>query len=152
MPECFDISFITGKTCMSRTEMDTCLGKFGLTEGRNKTKLFGGKQIVISFIEDKETDFEEISIGISEHHFHRESFDDELKGITNFINHFFECNTSLKYALCSYELNGYLLRGVKSLNEFNNDLLRKFPIIYARKEPFEPPSLQINLESQEIFE
>lgn len=114
---------------MSRTEMDICLGKFGLTVGKNKTKLFGGEQIIISFIEDEETDFEEIYIGIPEQHFHKESFDDELKRITDFINLFFECNTSLKYALCSYELNGYLIRGVKSFHEFSNDLLRKFPII-----------------------
>jgi hypothetical protein len=151
MPEYFDMSFITEKTSISQSEMKNCLGTFGLIEGENRTKLFGGRQVIVSFFEDEETDFEETSIGLPDQKFHKESFDDELKEITNFINQCFKSNCNIKYALCGYEINGYLLRGIKSLQEFNNDLLKRFPIVYKRTKPSGLPSIQINLGSQDIF-
>ena len=151
MSEYFDISLIGEKSSVSRMKTNACLSKLGLSEGENNTYLFGYRKILICFIDDDEADFEEISIGIPELCFHKENFDDELKVITNFINQFFESNDCLKYALCSYELNGYLLSGMKELQEFNNDILSKFPIVYERRDSYVLPSLLINIESQDIF-
>ncbi len=151
MAEYFNISLIAEKTSLSKPRIITFLSKLGLVIGENKTELFGGREMIISFIEEEGMDFEELSIGLPELYFHKESFDDDLKGITDFINQCFISTDYVKYALCSYELNGYLLRGIKSLQEFNNDLLDKFPIVYKRIKPSELPSIQINLESQDIF-
>ena len=115
MSEYFDISLIVEKSSVSRMKMNACLSNLGLSEGGNNTYLFGYRKILISFTDDEEADFEEINIGIPELCFHKESFEDELKVITNFINQFFESNDSLKYALCSYELNVYLISGMKWL-------------------------------------
>ncbi len=153
MPEFFDISLIGKKTSTSKYEMDACLIQLGLYEGENNSDLFKGKQIIVSCFEDEERDFDEMSIGISEQCFTREDFDIELEPFTNFVNHFFQCNQHLEYALCSYELNGYLIGQVKKMQDFsNNEFLKRFPLIYKRTNPLDLPELKKNLEAQEIFE
>lgn len=152
MPEYFDISFIAPKTKSSKSEIEFCLNKFGLFEGENITELFSGRQIVVSIIDDEEANFEELSIGLSEQIFHKDIFNEELKELTNFIDRFFECSSNFKYALCSYELNGYLLGNIKKFEEFSNsDFLKRFPIVYERKKPYDSPVLKTNAEAQEIF-
>ena len=152
MPEYFDISFIAPGTSSSRYEMESCLNYVGLSEGENVTKLFSGRQIIATIIDDSEADFEELSIGIANQVFHKKTFEKEIEELTSFVNHCFEYNANLKYALCSYELNGYLLRGLKKIKDFNNSyFLKRFPIVYERKNAFEQPLLQINKESQDIY-
>ena len=152
MPEYFDISLIAPKTKSSKSEIEFCLNGFGLSEGENISKIFSRRQIIVTIIDDGETDFEELSIGLPEQIFHKNTFKEELKELTNFISRFFECNRNFKYALCSYELNGYLLSKIKKFEELNNsDWLRRFPIVFERKKPFEIPSLKTNIEAQDIF-
>ncbi|WP_437920409.1 hypothetical protein [Sphingobacterium sp. LRF_L2] len=152
MPEFFDISLISRKTSTSKSEMGACLNQLGLSEGENKSELFKGKQIIVSCFEDEESDFDEMSIGIPEQLFTKENFDSELALITNFVNQCFQCNPHLEYALCSYELNGYLIGSIKKYEEFSNtDFLKCFPIIYERKSPLELPLLKANTDAQEIF-
>jgi|SRR6218665_84262 len=152
MPEYFDISFIGKKTSKSKSEMDTCLSLFCLFEGENKSYLFEGKQIIVSYFDDEGSDFDEITIGIPGQRFNKETFDSELKPFTNFVNRCFECNPNLQYALCSYELNGYLIGQVKKIQDFRNDeFLKRFPIIYKQVAPLELPRLEINTEAQDIF-
>jgi len=152
MPEYFDISFIAEKSDSLKSEMEFCLNKVGLSEGENKTKLLCGRQIICTIIDDDVADFEELSIGLAEQIFHKETIEKEVDEITDFVNHCFECIPNLKYALCSYELNGYLLGGIKELKDLNNtDLLKRFPLVYERKESGEPPLLQINTNAQNIF-
>jgi hypothetical protein len=137
MPEYFDITFIAAKSGSSKSDMEFCLNSVGLSEGENTTKLFSGRQIITTIIEDDETDFEELNIGLSEQFFHEETFEKEVDELTDFVNHCFENNPHLKYALCSYELNGYLLGRIKKLNDLNNrDFLKRFPFVYERKEIF----------------
>lgn len=151
MAEYFDISIIGKKTNSSRLEMNACLNQFELSEGENDTELFGGRQIIVTFIDNEETDFEEVSIGLPEQYFHKDSFEGELSEFTDFITKWFKYNANLKYALCSYELNGYIIGRTKKLQDFNDDLLKRFPIVYKRTEFSELPALQTNLEAQEIF-
>lgn len=153
MPEFFDISLIGRKTCTSKSEMEACLSQLGLSEGENNSDFFLGKQIIVSCFEDEESDFDEMSVGIPEQLFTKENLDIELEPITNFVNQLFRCNPNLEYALCSYELNGYLIGKVKEIQGFNNDeFLNRFPIVYKRRENVKQPYLQINTEAQEIFE
>jgi hypothetical protein len=153
MPEYFDISLIGKKTNTSKSELDVCLNQLGLSEGENNSELFGNKRVVVSHFEDEESDYDEISIGIPEQYFNRETFESELLVITGFVNSCFECNINLRYALCSYELNGYLIGQLKKIQDFNNvEFLQRFPIIYKRIFPLGQPKLEINLEAQEIFQ
>jgi len=132
--------------------MDTCLIQLGLFEGENKSELFEGKQIIVSYFDDEDSDFDEISISIPEQRFNKETFKSELNLFTNFVNRCFECNPNLQYALCSYELNGYLIGQVKKIQNFNNDIfLKQFPIIYKRLVPLKLPTLETNTEAQDIF-
>jgi hypothetical protein len=152
MPEYFDISFIAPKTNSSKSEMESFLKRIGLSEGENLTELFSGRQIIAIIIDDDKTDFEELSIGLAEQIFHKENFEKEVGELTFFINQCFEYYPNLKYALCSYELNGYLLRGIKKLKDINNnDLLKCFPFVYEKKYVLNPPLLQINEEAQDLF-
>lgn len=153
MPEYFDISLIGKKTSTSKSDIDVCLSQLGFSVGENTSDLFEGKQIIVSCFNDEESDFDEVSIGITEQRFTKENFESELEQFTNFVNRCFQCNTNLQYALCSYELNGYLIGQVKKIQEFNNDLfLNRFPIVYKRIDPLELPKSEINFEAQEIFE
>lgn len=152
MPEFFDISLISRKTSSSKSELDACLVQLGLTEGENKSDIFKGKQIIVSRFEDEECDFDEMSIGIPEQRFTKENFDNELEMVTNFVHLCFQCNPYLEYALCSYEINGYLIGQVKKIQDFNNDeFLKRFPVIYQRINSLELPKLKTHLEAQDIF-
>jgi hypothetical protein len=66
MPEYFDISFILKKTSTSQSELRAYLNQYGLAEGDNTSELFDRKQVVIDYVEDDASDFEEICLGIPE--------------------------------------------------------------------------------------
>jgi hypothetical protein len=152
MPEYFDISFVAPKTKSSKSELELCLNKFGLSEGGNTYEIFSGRQILVSIIDADESDFEELSIGLSDQVFYKVTFEEDLKKLTIFINRFFECNSNFSYALCSYELNGFLIGSIKKYEEFSNsDFLKRSPIIYERKLLCGLPSVKTNTNAQEIF-
>jgi hypothetical protein len=152
MPEYFDISLIAPKTKSLKSEIEFCLNKLGLSEGENTSDIFSGRQILVSIIDADESDFEELSIGLPEQVFYKGTFEEDLKKLTIFINRFFECNSNFNYALCSYELNGYLIGSIKKYEQFSNtDFLKRFPIIYERKSPLGLPLLKTNTDAQEIF-
>jgi len=152
MPEYFDISLIAPKTRSSRSEIELCLNKIGLSEGENTSKIFSGKQILVSIIDVDGCDFEELSIGLPGQVFHKDTFEEDLKKLTIFINCLFKYNGSFNYALCSYELNGYLIGHIEKYEKFGNaDFLKRFPIIYERKSPLGLPVLTTNADAQDIF-
>jgi hypothetical protein len=133
MPEYFDISLIGPKTNSSTREIEACLNKLGFSKGENASKQFSGVPILVSVMDSEDIDFEELSIGLADWLFHKPVFDEELKLITNFVEELFECNSNFQYALCSYELNGYLIGGVNKFEEFSNaSFLNRFPIVYKR--------------------
>lgn len=151
MAEYFDISLIVKKTNTSKSELDVCLNQF-VYEGKNSSALFVNKEIIVSHFEDEESDFDEISIGIPNQQFSKENFENELLELTDFVNSCFECNSNLKYALCSYELNGYLISRIKKIQDFNNDeFLKKFPIIYKQIDLLERPKLELNIGAQKMW-
>lgn len=108
--------------------------------------------MIVSNIEDAEDNFDMTTISIPELVFKQCSFDDELSRITTFINHFFEINPNIQYALCSYEMNGYLVDKKRNIQDFNVDsFLEQFPIVYKRIGIQETPKLVLNLNAQDIF-
>lgn len=150
----FEISFIFNKSDSTKKGLfDIFFQKFNLSEGENQESYFGKRKVIVFFVEDEDTDFDEICVSLSEQHFHREYFDSELKIFTNFVNQCFADDSNLKYALCSYELNGYLIGRINKIHDFdNNAFLKRFPIVYKRKATISFPFLETNTEAQEIFE
>jgi len=152
MPEYFDISLIQRKTDTSKEVLDRCLlENFGLEEGENKVPYFGNRKVLVSVFQEDESDFDEICIGFPEQTFHKDSFDNEVEFFTSFVTVCFQSCPEIEFALCSYELNGYLLRNTKKLKELTNELLNKFPIVYRRQEEHKSPLLELNLGAQEIL-
>ena len=152
MAEYFDISLIVQKTDDSNQKMKKCLAeKFGLHEGENTIEHFPNQEILLSCFEDENRNFDEISLGFPEQTFHRNRFEKELEIFTSFINTCFECSHELQYAVCSYELNGYLLGRIERIEDFNDELLRKFPIVFKREKENEQTKLLLNLDAQEIL-
>lgn len=152
MPEYFDISLIAKKTQTSKSEIDKCLKDLSLVEGKNKTQLFPGMEILVSYVDLEESGFEELSISFPEQHFEKEKFEVELQAFTDLVNSFFKTNCNFKYALCSYEINGYLLGRVKSIQEFTKDFLIQFPIVYERRNGVDKlPLVIINTAAQDLF-
>lgn len=152
MPEYFNISIIARKTDTSKETLNGCLiEKFGLSEGENKAEFFEKKEVLVSYFDDENADFIEICISISEQIFHKDTFQDELNVFTSFNNICFEYSKELLFALCSYELNGYLLGDIRELTDFTDDFLSKFPLAYKRQKDQEKPFMMLNLEAQNIF-
>lgn len=150
MAEYFDVSLILEKSILSKGRIIKCLRKFGLSEGENKISNFGNKTVIVSCIEDEQADFLEVSIGFSGQVFHENLFKKELKPFTTFIGECFECSSSVVYALCSYELNGYLIGDIKNITDIKN-ILNKFPIVYMKNVKNIIPDIIINISAQEIF-
>ena len=146
-----DISFIFPKSNDTRERLFEVLKKYGLDQGENTASVFQDRKIIVFLIDDENADYDEICVDFSEQVFHKETFEKEINELTDFVNHCFEYAPDLKYALCSYELNGYLLGKIKKLKDINNDLLKNFPFVYERKDAFKPPLLQINKYAQDIF-
>ena len=146
MPEYFDLSLIARKSASVRKKMMECLKTFGLAEGEHEVTFFGGKTVLVTYLDDDNRDFDEVSIGFSNQVFHKENFKEELEIFSTFVNGCFDCCEEIDLAVCSYELNGYLLACINNKTDFKEDLLRKFPIVFKRNQP-----MQLNLEAQEIF-
>lgn len=151
MPEYFDISLIVSKINNSENEICDLLKRINLSEGENESEYFKDKKIIVSLFEYEDTDYYEICIGIPEQVYHKEAFENELKQLTSFINKCFGENLFVQYALCSFELNGYLLKNIKALQDFDCNLLNKFPIVYCRDESLNTPLLLVNFIAQDIF-
>ncbi|MBC8044775.1 MAG: hypothetical protein IAF08_15160 [Rhizobacter sp.] len=152
MPEYFEVALISGKTGKSKEAMRNCLiEKFGLSEGKGTTKHFAGKNILVCFYEFEGTDFDETEVNFPDQVFHKDDFEKELEDFTSFVNICFESCNEVKFAVCSYELNGYLMSYTKKIEDFDDELLRKFPIVYKRETGQKHPLLMINLDAQGIL-
>jgi len=148
----FDVSLIFPKSNDTRICLLSFLEKeYELIEGENLASKFGCTKIIVFSVEEEGAEYDEICIDFSEQVFHKETFKKEIDELTDFVHHCFKYNPNLKYVLCSYESNGYLLGGIKELKDFNSGLLKRFPLVYEKKEAFNQPSLQINEDAQDIF-
>ena len=151
MPEYFDISLIVNKRNNSGNKICNFLKKMNLSEGENESEYFENRKIIVSIFDYEDTDFYEICIGIPEQIYHKEVFENELKQLTSFIHECLKHNNFIQYALCGFELNGYLLKDIRNLQDFNCNLLNKFPIAYCRNEILSSPLPLVNFSAQDIF-
>lgn len=154
MPEFFDITLIANEYPHQKSNLQNCLfNKMGIREGNNNFgqgyEFFKSKYVVVTYMDKPNVDFTEVVIGISDLVFHREKFNLELKSLTDFIEQCFKECSKLTYALCSFTLNAYLLRNIKELKQFDEDLLCRFPIVYYRND--ETLKMIVNLDAQDIF-
>ncbi|HVW15977.1 MAG TPA: hypothetical protein VHB54_19260 [Mucilaginibacter sp.] len=136
MPEFFDLSLLVEKSKENKQSLDKLLYKsLGLNEGDSTNNLhafFNNPQILLSFFQHEDTDYDEIFVSLGDQTFHRTDFENELRPLTNFVEYCFNNCASIKFGLCSYELNAYVLRDVKFLSEINRSILEKFPIVFER--------------------
>lgn len=147
-----DVSFIFPKSYFTRRRFFMFLEKeYGLTKGQNMASAFNGRKVIVFILKINDTDYDEICVDFADQVFHEETFEKEVAELTGFVNNCFEHNPKLKYALCSYELNGYFLSDIKRLKDFDDNLLKRFPFAYKREEAHKPPILQINKEAQDVF-
>ncbi|SHF22248.1 hypothetical protein SAMN05444405_10673 [Bacteroides luti] len=151
MPEYFDISLIVSKRNNSKNEIHDFLMKINLPEGENESEYFENRKTIVSLFDYENADFYEICVGIPEQTYHKEVFENELMQLTSFIHECFEQNSFIKYALCSFELNGYLLKKITNIQDFDCNLLNRFPIVYCQDEISNSPLLFVNLSAQDIF-
>jgi len=148
MPEYFDISLILKKGTTHKQDMRNFLKTNDLSEGENAVNFFN-KQIIISSFSDKESNFFEILISFPAQVFRKDTFEDELDIFTVFLKQCFENLINLEYAICSYEMNGYLIGNIKLIEKFDDEFLKQFPISYKRNKKI--VSLLLNLDAQDIF-
>lgn len=128
MPEYFEISLIAKKTERTApTIKDFLAANFDIVEGRYICQYFENREVVFFIVDNAEThvDFEEIAISLPEQVFHRNILDTDLIKITDFVNSCFEHCEQIIFAVCSYEINGYLLSEVPKLEEFDDKFLKK---------------------------
>lgn len=152
MPENFCVSLICRKPLSSKSI--NWLKIVGISIGENYIKYFGDRKVFVYEIERNEVDdFQEVVIAVPELVFHKDKFQIEIKPLISFLNECFFRNQDLIYALCSYEINGYVLSNVNKLEDFGDDkLLKKFPIVCLR-DTADNDNIKVNynFEAQDIF-
>ena len=155
MPEYFDISLIISRIETNSQELDELLYKsFGLTDDQSKNNLhrfFANKKILLTYFQFEDIDYDEVLISFEDQKFHPNDFEKELKPFTDFMNFCFKNCSDIKFGLCGFELNGYLLSDIKLIRDLNTECLNRFPITYARILDSPYPQIAINLESQHIW-
>jgi|WetSurMetagenome_2_1015567.scaffolds.fasta_scaffold520799_1 hypothetical protein len=152
MPEYFNISFILKKTKVQPKVLFQFLDKkYEISEGKKTSKYFGGRSIIVFKSISEKTDFIEVCVNIPNQLFFKNYFneDEDVERITNLVNDCFLNFSEVQYALCSYEINAYLIGKVNSLNQINFNFLEKFPISYFKEN--EIIVRKINHKAQNIF-
>lgn len=152
MAEFFDISLIVEKKDSSLTKIKNFLFKqYNLVEGENFADLFLSKSIMVNYFHYELGDYDEVFIGLSDFNFNINAFDRDINTLSSFIECCFKNNPNLFFAFCSFELNGYLLGQINYITEMNDEIIKKFPIVYKKNIINNIPSIIINLGAQDIF-
>ncbi len=139
MPEYFDLSFLIARNTCKTSKIKTMLDqKVGLKEGKNNLaesnfSILVKHEVFLSIFDNSGYDFVELMIGFPRQVFHRAAFNEELESLCELVDFCFGFDGNIKYALCSYELNGYLLGGIVEWKTITRDLLLKFPIVFINK-------------------
>jgi hypothetical protein len=151
MPEFFDLSFLLRKENNSKDHLLTFFKeRHGLIEGENGSEVLGIRGTVLSTYEDDETDYYDISLGLPEIKFVEEAFDSQLLEIHSVVEPCFQAMTELEFVVCSYEMNPAWISDIFRLRDFNESVLKRFPISFARGEDGKSTPM-LNLEAQDIF-
>lgn len=151
MAEFFDISFIAKKTPTSKLEMELCVKSFDMSIPIDISDFNGSK--IVSYVTDDDTcDYEEFNVGIEKFSFSEKNFESKIVTLTKFVQYFFDLNRNIKYAFCSFELNGYILSQIKTFKTFSRKSIQnRFPISYVREKKKNSSVIQLNLSAQNIF-
>ena len=105
----------------------------------------------MTFIDSSDLFYEELCISLSEFSFNKHSFNLDLEVLSQFVEKIFLCCKDIKLALCSFEINGYLLAPVNKMDDINSELIAKFPISFIRQSKEGDLILNLNLNAQNIF-
>ncbi len=147
MPEYFDLSALIKKD--DRTS-DEIVQSFKMALGKEGNSIANSK-ILMTISENEGEDFIELCLSFPNQVFHKENSEEELRIFHRYAHKIFEKDVQVKYIVCSYELNGYLLGSIKSLNDIDERFLDKFPIAYKKKKDTNEVKTLLNLEAQDIF-
>jgi len=154
MSECFQISIIVRKIYTSIDSIESFVtGILDLTIGDNyvsesKFSLFKKRDVNVSVFKDEDCDFDELLFCVSDYVLGRDNFDVELAKLGEFGHEVFARQSGVYCILCSYELNGYLLSDVKSVDQIGQKF-GNFPIIFSIEEG--RITQKININAQDIF-
>lgn len=146
----FEISFIAEKSVCQKSIINRLLEKNSIAENQVIFIPYLNIDIVASIYDEPEYDYVELCISIFNQTFKRDTFETDIKVITKLVTMFFKENHSFKYALCSFETNGYILSHFKNINDMNPATLEEeFPIIYINHEPL---TIIIKPQAQNLFD
>jgi len=157
MPEYFEISLIVDKKKHQKEYTKKHLiNRYNLHEGKNhiesnKYPLLENRNVQVGIYEHADTDFEEFCIGLPDYIFSRNTFKMQLQQLTDIVETCFKDCESILFAVCSYEINGYLIGDKKKIKDFDAEFLKRFPIVYSRDSHSQNPVITITLEAQDIF-
>ncbi|GAA4335217.1 hypothetical protein GCM10023149_43090 [Mucilaginibacter gynuensis] len=151
MPKYFDITLIAEQFEKSQTVIGDCLNSLGIYHGIKDETYFKGKIILFNYIENETLSFDEICISIEDLVFHQETFKYEIGMLTSLVTSVINCIEEVQFALCSYELNGYLLSEINKIEDINDTLLSKFPIVYKHDRYSKSIDMSINYTAQNLI-
>jgi hypothetical protein len=96
-------------------------------------KLLKKREALLLYYNFEKTDFYQFIVCLPSQIFHRDSFNVELEQVCTFVDFCLGLNDEILYALCSYELNVYLLDDVYTLNSIDQEVIARFPIAFTKK-------------------
>jgi hypothetical protein len=146
------ISFIFPKSDDARNRVLEYLStEYSLLEGSNINTVFGAREVNIFQLDNNSENFDEICVGFPKQKFHKERWPEELLEFTTFVSNCFMGVKSIQFAVCSYELNGYIHGHKKDINDFDDAFLEKFPVVYKRGTTSSSIVILTNMNAQDIF-
>jgi hypothetical protein len=139
MPEYFCLSFLIEKKQKNINEAKSFFRKtLGITTnkgcvGKSGFSLLSHKQVVSYVVEMQEDNYFEFVIGIADHRFRQNTFDNQLKEISNFVNYCFEKQKDILYVLCGYEIDASWLDDRHDWKQIDSKMLNRIPIVFINK-------------------
>jgi hypothetical protein len=91
------------------------------------------EETLIEFFDEENKEFDEICVSIPDCHFSQANFEDEISKLSKFVGSIFSEHFQLTLATGIYELSFDYYEPLKSTEEFNEQFLEKFPVVFLSK-------------------
>ena len=138
MAEYFEITLFTRhKSADNHRQFRNLLTEYGLAPGENQIdrcpiELLNCQSVWVEVFE--ETDYDQYRFSFSDLHFTEEHFHETLAMILRFVDVCFCRIDDICFATGIYELTHYLTDKINSINDFDFDVLRQFPLVFWKGE------------------
>ncbi|MCL2775008.1 MAG: hypothetical protein FWD71_16915 [Oscillospiraceae bacterium] len=138
MSEYFEITFFLEKEKAKKEQSkNKMLQLLSIREGREKVLkhqylIFVGKEVLFDDFEYEDVDFLEYRICLSKLVFTKNNFDEKINQLMQIMSIWFSQIGSIVFATGIYELTYDYIEGIKTLKEFNNEILSQFPLLFFK--------------------